>query len=237
MPNGGSDCCGTCWFNSINDGEPGYHGIQKIIDSSEQSYCLIRNETIEDPMYTYCVNHPHHNPQRIEIPIGPITTGESREIWKEPLDTEEIRQFLINYLKSIPSEEETTDYPYGSSIEEAILIHIRDLNEPRAIPELQRIANSSEYDSSIRKNPFSRDMNELIGLAIDTLTKMLREEMIPIIEAKLSSREYSIRFYAIFSLDYLSSEKSITLLKKAEGDPNPKLSKLAKDILEKKGIY
>jgi hypothetical protein len=29
MPNGGSDCCGTCWFNSQNNEEPGYKGSEK----------------------------------------------------------------------------------------------------------------------------------------------------------------------------------------------------------------
>jgi len=24
MPDGGSDCCGTCWFNERNKGEAGY---------------------------------------------------------------------------------------------------------------------------------------------------------------------------------------------------------------------
>jgi hypothetical protein len=24
MPNGGSDCCGTCWFNSTHQGQVGY---------------------------------------------------------------------------------------------------------------------------------------------------------------------------------------------------------------------
>ena len=52
MPNGGSDCCGTCWFNAKNKGEAGY-GHRKDPDPE---YCLIRQLEIRSPMYTYCAN-------------------------------------------------------------------------------------------------------------------------------------------------------------------------------------
>jgi len=38
MPNGGSDCCGTCWFNARNKGEAGYgHAL-----ATEPARCTIR---------------------------------------------------------------------------------------------------------------------------------------------------------------------------------------------------
>ena len=71
MPNGGSDNCGTCWFNSKNEGQPGYHGAEKegIV------ICTIRNLEIQNPFYTYCPNHPAHNPEKIEKPLGDIHYG------------------------------------------------------------------------------------------------------------------------------------------------------------------
>ena len=43
MPNGGSDCCGTCWFNAKNKGEKGY-GHAK---DPEPAFCTIRALPIE----------------------------------------------------------------------------------------------------------------------------------------------------------------------------------------------
>ena len=40
MPNGGSDCCGTCWFNRKNRGEKGY---PKDRDNDVEPYCEIRH--------------------------------------------------------------------------------------------------------------------------------------------------------------------------------------------------
>ena len=65
MPNGGSDCCGTCWFNSKNSGEQGYQGSEK----EGVVKCTIRNLEIPDPFWTYCANHPHHNQNKIFITL------------------------------------------------------------------------------------------------------------------------------------------------------------------------
>jgi hypothetical protein len=55
MPNGGSDCCGTCWFNARNKGEAGYAHA----DDPEPKFCTIRGLAIENSFWTYCGNHPH----------------------------------------------------------------------------------------------------------------------------------------------------------------------------------
>ena len=70
MPNGGSDCCGTCWFNRKNRGERDW---PKHADNTLPDHCEIRDLAIEDPFYTYCANHPHRRPERDRIPIGPVT--------------------------------------------------------------------------------------------------------------------------------------------------------------------
>src|SRR5262245_24932564 len=106
MPNGGSDCCGTCWFNAKNKGEAGYEHA----DDPEPDYCSIRDLSIDDPFYTYCANHPHRRPERDKIPIGPVFAGDERELWQHSPDTEEIRQHLLALLAEIP-ETPTTEYP------------------------------------------------------------------------------------------------------------------------------
>ncbi|MGH6815609.1 MAG: hypothetical protein ACREC6_07890 [Hyphomicrobiaceae bacterium] len=82
MPNGGSDCCGTCRFDAKNKGEAGYARA----GGPTLAVCTIRNLAIEIPFYTYCANHPLRRSQRDDIPIGPVFaydggTG-SRKLWQ-----------------------------------------------------------------------------------------------------------------------------------------------------------
>ena len=64
MPNGGADCCGTCWFNRKNRGKRDW--LQHT-ENSEPHHCEIRDVAIDDPFYTYCANHPHRRPDRDPI--------------------------------------------------------------------------------------------------------------------------------------------------------------------------
>ena len=101
MPNGGSDCCGTCWFNRTNRGRRDW---QQHRDESAPPYCEIRKVAIDDPFWTYCANHPHRRPDRDPIPIGPITRyagdgcSNEREVWAPSPDSEEIRLHLLELL-------------------------------------------------------------------------------------------------------------------------------------------
>ena len=119
MPNGGSDCCGTCWFNAKNKGQAGYDHIS----DPEPDFCAIRGLTIEVPFYTYCANHPHRRPDRDPIPIGPVFTGDSsgrREFWKPSPDTEEVRQHLLTLLRGM-QEQPDSEYPVGLYTDEVMI--------------------------------------------------------------------------------------------------------------------
>ena len=87
MPNGGSDCCGTCWFNAKNKGEVG-------------------NAHAHDPEPDYCVI-----PQ---LPIGPafkstldpdddgmVCPMYGRVVWQQSPDTEKARDTLLALLHEI----------------------------------------------------------------------------------------------------------------------------------------
>ena len=111
MPNGGSDCCGTSWFNQSDVGERGGRNFNDEIPS----FCDICGLAIPDPFYTYCANHPHHRPNRDPIPIGPVYVGGSsgkREFWKPSPDSEEIRQHLLHIVRT--PEEHGDGYPFYS---------------------------------------------------------------------------------------------------------------------------
>ena len=114
MPNGGSDCCGTCWFNRSLEGRWGSANFNRDIPS----HCEVRDLDIPNPFYTYCANHPYHRPDRDQIPIGPVFvdrsvmpketaamqkdsgSSESQRVrWHDSLDTEEIRQHLLDLVR------------------------------------------------------------------------------------------------------------------------------------------
>jgi hypothetical protein len=138
MPNGGSDCCGTCWFNSKNKGEPGYGHT----DDPGPSFCAIRNVDIPNPFYTYCANHPHRNPAKLAMPIGPAYTGDSlgnRKVWVPLEDTPENRVNHLELLRML-SEVMPEEYPIGKPSLAVIIEQLLEWKEFRAIPIIQRIA-------------------------------------------------------------------------------------------------
>ena len=109
MPNGGSDCCGTCWFNETNEGEAYY---SPRTDNRIPDFCTIRELPVREPFYTYCANHPYRNPEGIEVPIGPVWEGTPREILKLSPDTEEARLTLLELVRQIQEEFE---YEYSNA--------------------------------------------------------------------------------------------------------------------------
>lgn len=163
MPNGGSDCCGTCWFNRANGGKAG-HAAK---DPSVMPHCTIRGLDIADPFYTYCANHPHKNPGKVDIPIGPVFTGDSfgnREVWKPAPDTPEIRAAVIDLLARIPEQPGET-YPAGLSMEATALLQVGEWREERALPAIDRIIAFDPAPEGGAKGYFARNQKGLILLA------------------------------------------------------------------------
>jgi len=167
MPNGGSDCCGTCWFNAWSTGQVGHN-----YDRTIAPYCTIRNLPIKSPFYTYCANHPHRSRERDPIPIGPVYTGDSeghREFWQPSPDTEEVRLHLLDLIAAM-TEQPATEYPIGIYRDEVIVWQLGEFHEERAVPELQRIAN---FDANASETgPFGRSRQALVAIARDALTKV-----------------------------------------------------------------
>ena len=138
MPNGGSYCCGTCWFNDKNNGVAGYAAIKK----GESVICTIRDVEIVDPFWTYCANHPHHNKNKVNLPLGPVYISDnypySRKMWLAPPDTENIRLKLLELLDSISADPQSI-YPSSTDIEEEIIKQLLAFKEKCSIEGLLRI--------------------------------------------------------------------------------------------------
>ena len=157
MPNGGSDCCGTRWFNRANGGRAGsvHH------DPSIPSYCEIRELRRKDPFYTYCSNHPYRMQRRVEVPLGPvyIDAGGSaeredgaiefwsgRDHWLDAPDTPEVRDQLLELLSNHDKLHDAYSF-YGNSLVQVIIDECERLREPRIIPILERIGREFRGDS------------------------------------------------------------------------------------------
>lgn len=168
MPNGGSDCCGTCWFNAKNKGEAGYGHA----GDPGEDFCVIRGLEIWNPFYTYCANHPHRNPDRIRLPIGPVFTGDStgrRDTWKASPDSDAIRAKLLELLAGI-AEVPAREYPMGLYLDDVVIWQLGEFREPRAVPDLERIAR---FDPSVQGGaPFVRGREQTVAMAKDALAKI-----------------------------------------------------------------
>ncbi|MCY3820317.1 MAG: hypothetical protein OXH52_13285 [Gammaproteobacteria bacterium] len=144
MPNGGSDCCMTCWFNRKNRGERDW---QKHRSDREPDYCTIRAVTIDSAAWTYCANHPLRRPDRDPVPIGPITRNlmkgdNDREAWIQSPDTEEIRLHLLWLLDGLFEHTARGWYPIGDSLAEVIIWQLGQFRERRAFRTLQWITEN-----------------------------------------------------------------------------------------------
>ncbi len=167
MPNGGSDCCGTCWFNARNKGEAGYEHAK----DPEPNFCTIRHLPVEDAFYTYCGNHPHRRAERDPIPLGPVFTGDSdgdRRIWKPSPDTEEIRAHLLDLLGCI-HQQASEEYPIGVPCDELVIWQLGEFRELRAVALLKEVVGFSARPQYGR---FQRTRAPLIAMAEQALKKI-----------------------------------------------------------------
>jgi len=170
VPNGGSDCCGSCWFNAKNKGEAGYDHT----DDPEPPFCTIRGLAIDDPFYTYCGNHPHRRPDRDPTPIGPVFTGNDsgeRTLWQPSPDSEDIRQHLLTLLSQI-EERPSSEYPLGIYLDEIVVWQLGEFEEPRSIERLRHIA---AFDpTATEAGAFGRTREDLAQLAVEALERIDR---------------------------------------------------------------
>lgn len=129
MPNGGMDNCSTCWFN------------RKAItpDRDLEDYCELRGFEIAISRYTYCVNHPYRIPWKLEVPIGPVYAGISRDVTIPATYNDDVRDALLDLIWKMP-ELCRDEYPHGASLAEVVIGELVGQRERQAIPHLERLA-------------------------------------------------------------------------------------------------
>lgn len=172
MPNGGSDCCGACWFNRSLEGRRGGSNFNRDIPS----HCEIRDLDIPNPFYTYCANHPYHRPGRDQIPIGPVfvhrdvmpketaakhkdssSSEPQRMRWHNSPDTEEIRQHLLDLVR-LPETHIDEGYHFHTHPSwTAALLQLLEWRDERLLPTLEEVSqhpsmvgHSAEIEETMR---------------------------------------------------------------------------------------
>jgi hypothetical protein len=179
MPNGGSDCCGTCPFNRKNRGEAGYAHAR----DPGPDHCDIRDLPITHSFSTYCANHPHHNPGRLAVPIGPVWVGTGgfpygREISEPGPDTPEVRAEVLRLLAAA-TPDPISDYPGGFAITEAAIRQAGELGDARFIPYLERIRQFPGLtEEQQREETFARDPTRSARFAAESLARILPPDAI-----------------------------------------------------------
>src|SRR5690242_30792 len=134
MPNGGSDNCETCWFNSRHEGKAGY-------GDGLPCRCVIRGLEIRDTYHTYCANHPHHNPDKVATPVGSVYVhGEDRArvAWAPSPDNEEVRRSLLALLEGL-SDAAPSEYASPTRFEWEVVSQLGLFREKRALAGLRRV--------------------------------------------------------------------------------------------------
>lgn len=248
MPNGGSDCCGSCWFYSKNIEEPENRGSE----NDDVDVCTIRDLEIFSPYYTYCANHPNHNKNKIDIPIGFVYEYSdyslSRQAWGDTPDNENVRLKLLELLGNISNEPETK-YPTETDIEEEIIKHLRVLKEKRAIPGLNKII---QFDIEYYRNNqgyMLRNKAVIVGQAIEALLEISEGEFIENVEhfinygiESASPETYNqendnfvtLRHHLVRGLKHAKGPKAKQLLQVALDDPHYKVNASANEILNER---
>lgn len=244
MPNGGSDCCGTCWFNSVNDGTPGYPDKQQF----GLIRCEIRDFAPGSAFWTYCANHPHHNPKKIRTPIGPVYVCDAGypyqriEKMKAP-DSEQIRQQLLQLVEQIPAIP-AEEYPSETSFSLEIVKHIQYLNERRSVPLLKRIL---EFDPFAGPSDTSYGDNnvDLISQTLECLAELDPQNAMTAVSPWITfgiedtdtdeydakkDRAAPLRYHAVRALKSIDSEAVLPLLEQALNDPHAEIRAFAAEI-------
>jgi hypothetical protein len=253
MPNGGSDCCGTCWFNPQNVEEASSVGVEE----NQAVRCTIRNIDIHQPFSTYCANHPHHNPDRVKIPVGPVYHNEedhphSRRVWVFSPDNPTVRQGLIEVLEQVP-EVPWPEYPFGKPFVEEVIHQLIAFREKRAIPGLRRILSFDPLShSDDPESPYKTTRVGTVALAVEALAIIGGTDTLPdwqkFVTIGLEDRDEGgaedyyagkdkfalIRFHAVRGLRFCEGEQTLSLMKQALLDPHEEVRVFAEAMLKEK---
>jgi|TARA_Y100000310_G_C20579012_1_gene761998 hypothetical protein len=265
MPNGGPDNCGECIFkksflapkSSTDEPENPLFPERKVYN------CTIRDLEIENPYWTYCANHWHHNPDHIDTPIGPVYVYDEEEnrraVWELSPDTEKIRAGLLELIANM-KETPSAPFPSPTQLDEEIIKQLMEFREERAVPHLRRIIKFNPMETPVGDNRVGRHRVQTVALAVEALASIEGDRALDELETALrmglsdddveldasgdQETELSgplsapielIRSKAVMGLSHCSLDKAKPLLERAKNDPSPIVSEIANNVLNSMG--
>ena len=245
MPNGGSDNCGTCWFNRANEGRTAQEVPRPRQEAGEQAWCTIRGIEVSGPYWAYCANHQYHNPDRVEFPVGPVYTCfirySPRVIQIPSDDTPEIRAGLLRLLENMP-ETPAEGSPTETGFDEEVVKQLMKLREKRAVAGLRRVAGFDPLASTPDEARFPRNRVATVAWATQALGVMIEDAALPELEAgvkaglaagrgsDLAKQLREIRLRAVIGLSRCTSREAGQLIRRAALDSDLEVARAAVEV-------
>lgn len=252
MPNGGSDCCGTCMFFSEYDKK------KQTSEISQDSICkcCIREIEIDVPFYTYCANHQDHNQKKYRIPIGPVYECKGypyvRNVLKEAPNDEKTRSLIINVLNNINinSRIERGFIFSETDFDLEVIKHVTQLRDNRALGKLKEITNWPEeyYAFKTKKEDFQiaymKRLNcVLVALSIEgtlaiggsnCIKDVLKYQYFGINSENIDQELAAVlRYHFVRGLRECISAESLGILEKMKNDSDNYVRGFAYDAIRK----
>jgi hypothetical protein len=244
VPNGGSDNCGTCVFNDVNEGKTAAELPEARQNPRETARCLVRGVEIAGPWWTYCANHNYHNPNRVRTPVGPVYTcfvRYSPRVIQAPCpDTPDTRAGLLALLNEMP-EKPVGERSTATRFDDEVIKQLMKFGETRAVEGLKRIARFDPLASSDGDPGRALNRVSTVAWAVEALGVLAGDDALPELEAALSAglekgrlklsdrtKELAeIRRRAVRGLTHCSSPDAGKLLRRGALDPVADVAELA----------
>lgn len=144
-----------------------------------RDYCAIREQVIENSMWTYCINHPHYNKSNISTPLGPMYSfgpeHSQRGVIHNAPDTKKCRDTILAEAEKI---KEVTDYHCIELDRDIVIVLTLGVyKDERAIELLEHI---KKFNVEIEVSPPAQGSmwtrEELIQAATQSLNKITEPE-------------------------------------------------------------
>jgi len=246
VPNGGSDNCGTCVFNEVNDGKTAAELPSARQDAREVARCMVRSAEVGRPYWAYCANHNYHNPNRVRIPVGPVYTcfiRYSPRVVQTPCpDTPDIRAGLLELLNAMPEKpvgEEST----GTRFDDEVIKQLMKFGEQRAVAGLKRVARFNPLEASDSGSRPALTRVSTVAWAVEALGVLAGDDALAELETALAvgvedsllhpteraAQLVEIRRRAVRGLSRCKSPAAAQLLRRGSLDPDKSVAYLAID--------
>lgn len=159
MANGGGATCGTCRWNPHNK----FASDEDF--RTDLGVCRLRKIETDLPFYTTC----HSWGQRGGVPFGPVYRAEqqSYEVWIEAEDSAEMRESLLEILRSFADSKATE--PLGLNKRLAICMReIKRLQMQEARPWLEALSALPHYahdnlGNRVNQEPVSKQAADVLA--------------------------------------------------------------------------